>query len=478
MAKSYEELLGAVGRAKQFRRQRHDAAVLFANEPPSLHFDDDVYELKNISGSGSGASARIINPDDATVGIDRIGVLRLVQRGEEIFRAKARCARKDVLQGRVFAGFALEQEQFDLEDLRRRNARAVAKSPAPTAPWAGVTEEYRAHCANVAAFVGAHCARIDRVFAPIEKSYSSAERRAIFADLMTAVEPAWRALLLRGNDFALEVSGDKRRVAAMKAYTEAAVTPALVGGASWNRCYVKPMGYPGDYKIMNYMYDVLPEGATIRENFLHGLGLIAGRPINTRMLKLSGMIVDHFANSPMTRERRIASIGCGPARELEHIAAGMDPHARVVATLIDQETEALEYAADRARRAARGASLEIRAYNTTFKDMFNPSGIGALADQDVIYSLGLVDYFSPLLATRFVARAYDLVRPGGKVIIGNAGDSRNGTIWTMEHILDWTLFFRSREEMAALARETPGARVTVEADPLDSIYFLVVEKPH
>ncbi|NWG92480.1 MAG: hypothetical protein HXY21_08235, partial [Parvularculaceae bacterium] len=342
MAKSYEELLGAVGRAKQFRRQRYDAAILFANEPPSLHFDDDVYELKNISGSGSGASARGVNLDDATAEIDRVGVLRLVQRGEEIFRAKARCARKEVQQGRIFAGFALEQTQFDLDDLRRRNARAVAKSPAPTTPWAGVTEGYRAHCANVVAFVGTHCARIDRVFAPIEKSYPAAERRAIFADLMTAVEPDWRALLLRGNDFALEISGDKRRVAAMKAYTEAAVTPALLGGASWNRCYVKPMGYPGDYKIMNYMYDVLPEGATIRENFLHGLGLIAGRPINTRMLKLSGMIVDHFSNSPATRDRRIASIGCGPARELEHIAAGMEPHARVVATLIDQETEALE----------------------------------------------------------------------------------------------------------------------------------------
>lgn len=475
MAKSYEELLGAVGRAKRFRRKRHDAAALFSGEPPLLYFDDESYELKNISGSGSGATARLKDPDEALTAVDRIGVLRLVQRGEEIFRSKARRARAEIQQGRVFAGFALEREQFDLDDLRRRNARAIARTPRAAA-FTGVAEAYRAHCADVVAFVGAHCAKIDRLLAPIETTYAESERTAIFHEMMAAVEDDWRALLARGNEFALDVHGDKDRLAAMKTYTEAAVTPTLAGGASWRRCYVKPMGYPGDYKIMNYMYDVLPEGNSLKENFLHGLGLIAGRPINTRMLKLSQIVAAHFASAPAEMDRRIASIGSGPAREIEHIVRALGPRARLTATLIDQETEALEYAADHARRTAAGAPLDIRAYNTTFKEMFNPAGIDALGDQDIIYSLGLVDYFSPLLATRFVSRAFDLVRPGGKVVIGNASDSPNGTIWTMEHILDWTLFFRTRDDMAALAREAKGARVTVEADPLDSIYFLVLEK--
>ncbi len=47
----------------------------------------------------------------------------------------------------------------------------------------------------------------------------------------------------------------------------------------------------------------------------------------------------------------------------------------------------------------------------------------------------------------------------------------------MEQVLDWTLYFRSKDDMRALAREAPDAHMTICADPLDSIYFLVLEKP-
>jgi hypothetical protein len=225
------------------------------------------------------------------------------------------------------------------------------------------------------------------------------------------------------------------------------------------------------------MYDQRPEGDTVREQFLHGLGIIAGRPIHTRMLTLSQAIAAHFERKTDREPRKIASIGCGPARELEHIITASSGNARFEATLIDQEVEALEFAVNYARARCSDSRLGIAALNTSFKSMFNPSGIDALRDQDVIYSLGLVDYFSPLLARRFVSRAYELVRPGGKVIIGNASDSLNGTYWAMEHVLDWSLFFRSRDEMHELAADAVGAKVSIESDPLDSIYFLVVEKP-
>ncbi|NWG71560.1 MAG: hypothetical protein HXY23_08140 [Parvularculaceae bacterium] len=475
MAKHYEELAGASGRASEFRHRRFESAELFQGEPPRMFFDDESYDLKNISSSGAAGSAP--PADEAVREVNRIGVLRLVQRGEEIFRAAARRARSELRSGRNVAGFALERTRFDLADLQRRNALAVAAAPLDLPAHDLVSPEYKAFCADVAAFVGAHGMRIERLFGSAESGYSPAEREAVFRSLMKTVEPAWRELLLQGNRLALAVRDDKARLKAMKQYTEAAVTPCLVGGATWRRCYVKPMGYPGDYQIMNYMYDQRPEGATLRENFLHGLGLIAGRPIDTRMRTLARIVAEHFAAKPAAGERRVASIGAGPARELEHILAAFDPAAGLVATLVDQEIDALEYAANRSRPLIESGRLTIEARHTSFKSMFDPGGIRGLAGQDVIYSLGLVDYFSPLLATRFVGRAYELVRPGGKVIIGNASDSPLGTYWAMEQVLDWTLYFRNIEEMRALARETPDARVSICPDPLDSIYFLVLEKP-
>ncbi|MEK7266494.1 MAG: class I SAM-dependent methyltransferase [Pseudomonadota bacterium] len=476
MIKSYEELVGALGREQRFRRRRFGAHELFSGAPPILFFDDLPFELKNISGSGVGATTRN-EIDGPLLQINHIGTLRLVQHGEELFRGPARCARSEGLPGRVFSGFALDNDQFDLESLKRLNARVVAKSHFRLTTHDALAVEYRAFCSDVIAFVGAHCMRIERLLVPIEQSMTPADKIEVFGELMDAVKSDWRALLQKGNEFALGVRHEKSRMAAMKQYTEAAVTPVLLGGASWNRCYYKPMGYPGDFKMMNFMYDQRPEGATIRDQFLHGLGLIAGRPIYTRMLTLSRIITKHFEGRTQDLERKCASIGCGPARELEHIVEASSPQSKLVATLIDQEFEALDYAVDFARKRADERRLAINAFNTTFKSMFNPSAIGALRDQDVIYSLGLVDYFSPLLARRFVARAYDLIRPGGKVIIGNASDSLTGTYWTMEHVLDWSLFFRNKAEMADLAADAQGAKVSIESDALDSIYFLVVEKP-
>jgi len=474
MVKTYEELAGALGGAQLFRRRRYDAVDLFSGEPPTLYFDDHRFELRNISGSGAGANTRSTD-DEALIDVNRLGVLKLVQRGEELFRGEARCARLEHLPGKMFSGFALDSQQFDLTALQRLNARVIAKSR--ISPFLQVSEAYRAHCSDIVAFVGAHCMRIERFMAPLEGEWSGAERKAIFSELLAGVEQDWRTLLHRGNAFALDVRYDKDRLVAMKSFTEAGVTTALTGGASWNRCYFKPMGYPGDYKIMNYMYDQAPEGTNLKEQFLHGLGLIAGRPIHTRMLVLADIIVDHCCGLADDGPIRIASIGSGPARELEHIVAKSDSSKPIIATLIDQEIDALEYAVDYVNAQRQTEKLEIRALNTTFKSMFNPSGIDGLHDQDVIYSLGLVDYFSPLMARRFVSRAYELLRPGGKVVIGNASDTADGTIWTMEHILDWSLYFRSREEMSDLAAGIPGAQVSVTVDPLNSIYFLVVKKP-
>ncbi|MEZ5896434.1 MAG: hypothetical protein R3C51_08530 [Parvularculaceae bacterium] len=407
--------------------------------------------------------------------VNRLGVLQLMQRGEELFRGSARCARVEHRSGKLFSGFALDKSQFDLAELQRLNARAIAKSR--ISPFSQISEAYRAHCSDLVAFVGAHCMQIERFMAPFEGQWSDTEQNAIFTEILAGVEQDWRVLLQRGNEFALDVRPDKGRLMAMKRFTEACVTPALIDGASWNRCYFKPMGYPGDYQIMNYMYDQKPEGTSLKEQFLHGLGLIAGRPIYTRMRLLADLVVKHCQGLPVDEPIRIASIGSGPARELEYVVAATDPSKPIIATLIDQEVAALEYAVDYVNAHRATENIQIRALNASFKSMFNPAGLGGLCEQDMIYSLGLVDYFSPLMARRFVSRAYDLVRPGGKVVIGNASDCVQGTIWTMEHILDWGLYFRSREEMLDLASDISDAKVSVTVDPLESIYFLIVEKP-
>lgn len=477
MTKTYEELQGAAGRERFFRPTRYDAAQLFSGEPPTLYFDDRPFDLKDISGSGGGAAAPLLEGDGAVGEVNRVGVLRLVQRGQEIFRAQARRARAEASAARVFCGFALESDRFDLAELQRLNARAIARAmpdPVTTSP---VPSEYKSFCADVVAFVASYLDSIERKFAPIENGMTLAEKDEIARELCASAAPGWRELLMRGNDLVIPIQRIKRERLLFKSFTEAVITRTLLEGEGWARTYYKPMGYPGDFRIMNYIYDGDPIGPTIRARFLHLLSLVGAEPVRTRMERLAELVVEAVAGRPQEEPLDILSIGAGPARETALILDAA-PERTWRFALIDQESEALEDATARFSRMRRGRPATCSALHASFKEMLDPSPlVPQFADKAVIYSSGLIDYLNPLLAQRFVKRLYQFLKPGGSIIIGNVNNKRTGMLWPSEFLVDWTLFFRNREEMEAMASDIPDADVFITEDSLDAIYFLIVRKP-
>lgn len=477
MTKSYEELKGATGRERFFRPTRHDAADLFSGEPPTLYFDDRAFELKDISGSGGGAAAPLAEDDAAIREVNRVGVLRLVQRGQEIFRAQARQARAEASASRVFCGFALEADRFDLAELRRRNAQAIARSMPDRPTAAPLPSEYKSFCADVVAFVAGYLEVIERKFAPIEGDMTPAEKDQIALELCASAAPGWRAIVLQGNDLVIPIQRVKRERLLFKSFTESVITRTLLEGEGWGRTYYKPMGYPGDFRIMNYIYDGDPIGGTIRSRFLHLLSLVGAEPVRTRMERLAELVLEAVADRPSGEPLDILSIGAGPARETALIVDAA-PARDWRFTLVDQESEALEDAVSRftALRSAHNATCT--ALHASFKEMLDPSPlVSQFGDKTVIYSSGLIDYLNPLLAQRFVRRLYQFLKPGGSIIIGNVNNKRTGMMWPSEYLVDWTLFFRSSEEMEAMASDIPDASVSIAVDSLDAIYFLIVRKP-
>ena len=276
MSKTYENLPGAQGKSQFFRRQRFDAATLFFGMPPSLEFDGANLEIRNISGCGVGAAVRP-PAADALLDVNRIGVLRLLQRGEEVYRGKARLARVESGGKDLVAGFALEGGGFDLDDLRRRNAVAAAKAAPASAPPAPAA--YRAYCADVLDFANSYLANLARSVGRIESELTPELKAEIFRFVYDGVKRPWADMIVAGNELVIPHHDDRAMRAVLKRYTEHVVTSTFVEGPTWSRSYLKPLGYPGDYMLMNYMYDEKAEGDSLRAMFLHGLGLVAGRPI-------------------------------------------------------------------------------------------------------------------------------------------------------------------------------------------------------
>jgi len=477
MSETYEDLSGASGRARFFRPKRFDAGTIFAGEPPCIWFDDEEYALDNISANGVGCL--LLSATTATPGLDPSapGVLRLTQCGRELFRAHARKARTNAGRGGLFVGFSLDKDTFDLFALRRENARAISTGSPRVARSAAVPDAYKSFCADVVNFISESTDHINRFYQPIESTLDGKEANSLALELAQAAKSDWLSLIQEGNDLVRPLHREKKLRYQIKRFTERVVTGSLLPGEGWARSYYKPMGYPGDFRIMNYIYDGTPVGETITNKFLHLLSLIGSRPVKSRMEDLAKLIVK-AADRQRGEEFNILSIGAGPARELANVAEAMPPEMHLRAMLIDQEPEALDFATNAARKLQMADRVTVSALNISFKEMLNPSPLASLfADKDLIYSSGLVDYLSPLMARRFVKRVYQYLKPGGKLIIGNLNDLNTGMIWPCEYVVDWTLYFRSRDEMTTMASGVPDAQVTIESDYLDAIYFLILEKP-
>jgi SAM-dependent methyltransferase len=106
----------------------------------------------------------------------------------------------------------------------------------------------------------------------------------------------------------------------------------------------------------------------------------------------------------------------------------------------------------------------------------DPNAIGAAGRQDFIFATGLFDYLRESRARELIAGLSRLLNPGGLLAIGNA-IGPNEHFWSAEFVLDWTLLYRTRDEMLRLAADVPGEPVVeVVEEPGKAYYFLLVRQ--
>jgi extracellular factor (EF) 3-hydroxypalmitic acid methyl ester biosynthesis protein len=94
---------------------------------------------------------------------------------------------------------------------------------------------------------------------------------------------------------------------------------------------------------------------------------------------------------------------------------------------------------------------------------------------DFIYSMGLFDYLTPPVARAVLARLFDLLRPGGVLLVGNYHVSNPGRLY-MEYWLDWCLYHRTEDAFLELADGLPAASRAITFDPTGCQMFLRLER--
>jgi CRP-like cAMP-binding protein len=242
----------------------------------------------------------------------------------------------------------------------------------------------------------------------------------------------------------------------MGARVQRELLPYLLQTTTAERMYSKPRGYAGDYLTIDWMYRNQPAG-TGRVGWLLDsavLDLPAAQAVRNRVGLLTAAIMN-VTSKAETPPVRITSLASGPAREIFDVLDRLDDPHRLAATLVDIDLQALAYVSDQLekRKLRRHMSLlhGNLVYLATGRQFFD------ISNQDMVYSIGLIDYFDDKFVVLLLDYIFGILKPGGKVILGNVHTS-NPTRAFMDYVLEWKLIHRTEEDMNRLFASSRFAR--------------------
>ena len=283
-------------------------------------------------------------------------------------------------------------------------------------------------------------------------------------------------------DTAFRLAGKSERDA-LREYSTRFLHDLLMQSPCMHRARHKPLGYPGDYEVMNSLYGNHFAGATL---FAKGMNLAfvstpAAVAVRTRKDQLKHEISTLLANATHDRPVRILSIAAGPAQEIYELLQELHELPRPVEiVLFDQDKRALSFSYRRLQRVVNAKwkdRVTLLHLHDSIRHLLRGAAVfaghGAF---DLVYSCGLFDYLQLPSGVSLCRSLFSVVAPGGRLYIGNMVPSC-ASRWVMELHLDWFLVYRERSQMLEMARmAAPGSPAEMVEEPTRVNPFLMLRK--
>lgn len=247
------------------------------------------------------------------------------------------------------------------------------------------------------------------------------------------------------------------------------VLPYLLLAKTTERFYAKPRGYAGDFFSIELINQRRPDGLGRLGPLLDHcfLNLPLSRAVRNRR-RLMAREINQVIAQKEGSAAWITSLACGPATEIFDVFDQIDDQSRLKATLIDMDLQALAFVSD--KRNEKKLKRQMKLINANLVYFATGREHMDVKDQDLVYSIGLIDYFNDKFVITLLDYIYRLLRPGGKVILGNF-HPRNPAKALMDYVLDWRLVHRTEEDMnrlfASSAFKRPCTDVQFESEGIN-----------
>lgn len=308
--------------------------------------------------------------------------------------------------------------------------------------------------------------------------------RALVAKLGASALPVLGMLFRRFEQFCSELN--PKEAAPHAFYIKRQLHPLVLCSPFMYRTFRKPLGYAGDYEMVNMMLRDPVEGGSIFAKLLNTF-FLSTPPVVAHQNRIQYLI--EFLRTELTaawaarRRARVFNIGCGPARELQELIAQSEVSNHGHFTLLDFNDETLQYTrkilTDLIQRHGRAAETNLvrKSVGQLLKEEARSHSSAIPSHYDVVYCAGLFDYIPQKLCQQLTSLFYRMLRPGGLLVVTNVAACNPSRHW-MELCVDWHLVYRDAEEMRALipaAVNRDECRLLSDESGVNS--FLEVRKP-
>lgn len=306
--------------------------------------------------------------------------------------------------------------------------------------------------------------------------------REVIQELEQPIIPTIGELFGRFEQIAANVPQDLQP--AHRNYIKRQIHPLVLCAPFPYRTYQKPLGYAGDYEMVDMILRDPFEGGslfakTVNLWFLNQAPAVAHR---NRIKYLTERLVEETRRvARLGRMARIFNLGCGPAKEVQNFLVQYDLCERADFLLMDFNDETLQHTGrlldDLKMRYSRKTPIQLvkKSVHQILKESARSTGEGR--QYDLVYCAGLFDYLSDRICKRLMNIFYEMLAPGGLLIATNV-DSSNPNRQTMEYVLEWHLVYRDRKLLAELRPDAaPDGSYEIKSDPTGVNDFIEVRKP-
>lgn len=403
-----------------------------------------------------------------------------------------------VVQGLVNTGLMLVC-QVSLEDswievdvflpLNQRE-RLVGEFVAFETEWSRVQQilpDYKVVVADVSSFFLDLRRWLERIELGIRSSPDMDRElleRDVIEQLRPKVLPAIDRLFVRFEAAADVVSEDLLPL--HRTYVKRQLHPFVLAAPFAYRTHQKPLGYAGDYEMVNMILREPFEGGSLFAKVLNVwlLQQPSAQAHRNRVQHLCRVLAEEATRlAARGRRARVLNLGCGPAGEIQLFLARHAVADQVDFVLLDFNDETLEFAQrtlgelKQRHRRQTGLRFEKRSVHQILKDSGRALDASVAGGYDVVYCAGLFDYLSDRICKRLMNYFYELLAPEG-LLIGTNVDASNPNRHSMDLVLEWHLIYRDQAQLRALAPDqAPAGASRVEADDTQVNIFIEVRKP-